>query len=213
MTEKETLQIMKQYDVISFDVFDTLLVRPYLKPTDLFYELEERYAMQGFAEKRVSAEQCARQKYTMQEDVALEQIYEMLEADYQVMASREVALEQEVLQANDMVKRLYHEALQMEKRIIIVSDMYLSRNVLESILKDKGYVGFEEIYVSSETGYTKASGNMYRYVLNGLGCGAEQVLHIGDNLRSDGNACRCVGMGYLFVSDTSPRIIECRTIK
>ena len=35
----------EKYKVISFDIFDTLLIRPYDKPTDLFEELEEALIM------------------------------------------------------------------------------------------------------------------------------------------------------------------------
>lgn len=204
----EVVQLLSQYDVISFDIFDTLLVRPYTKPEDLFVELEKKYAVPGFAEKRIDAEQCARKKYFPQEDVTFEQIYEMLEPDYHGMAQKEVELEREVLRVNDCVKRLYDKAFRMGKRIVIVSDMYLSGNILESILKDKGYDWFEKLYVSSETGCTKASGNMYQYVLRDIGCESEKVMHIGDNLWSDGNACRCAGIGYLYTSEKEAIIIK-----
>lgn len=47
-------------DIISFDVFDTLLFRPYIKPTDLFFHLENIYKKPGFALARIRAEECAR---------------------------------------------------------------------------------------------------------------------------------------------------------
>ncbi len=34
-------EILK-YDVISFDIFDTLLLRPFIKPTDLFLYIETK---------------------------------------------------------------------------------------------------------------------------------------------------------------------------
>ena len=37
ITEDEILKKISEYEIISFDIFDTLLVRPYKKPTDLFY--------------------------------------------------------------------------------------------------------------------------------------------------------------------------------
>ena len=33
------------YDIISFDIFDTLLLRPYVKPTDLFLHIEKSEKM------------------------------------------------------------------------------------------------------------------------------------------------------------------------
>ena len=37
---KKILEKIKKYDVISFDIFDTLIYRKYLKPKDLFFDLE-----------------------------------------------------------------------------------------------------------------------------------------------------------------------------
>ena len=47
-------------EVISFDIFDTLLLRPYLKPTDLFRHMEEVYHANGFATARIEAEKTIR---------------------------------------------------------------------------------------------------------------------------------------------------------
>lgn len=35
-TYKETLSILSQYDIITFDVFDTLITRCVIKPVDVF---------------------------------------------------------------------------------------------------------------------------------------------------------------------------------
>lgn len=45
-----------KYDVISFDIFDTLLLRPFIKPTDLFWYIETKYDIQGFCQARILAE-------------------------------------------------------------------------------------------------------------------------------------------------------------
>lgn len=200
---KDIVQIFSRYDVISFDIFDTLLIRPYDKPTDLFEELEKRYFMPGFARARVEAEQRAREQFTEREDISYEQIYQVINKKYRNMAQYEVALEQNILQVNKRIKSMYDVALYLKKKIIIISDMYLSHNILECILKSKGYEGFEKLYVSSETGYSKASGNMYEYVLNDLGCKTEKVLHIGDNFWSDGNAYRKSKLSTVLITNES----------
>ena len=204
---KDIVQIFSRYDVISFDIFDTLLIRPYDKPTDLFEELEKRYFMPGFARARVEAEQRAREKYILQEDVTLVQIYEMIDAVYLTMSERETALERAVVRANKIIKILYDEAVRLGKHIVIVSDMCLTKDFLKTILWDNGYSVFEKVYVSSETGHTKASGNMYQYVLNDFGCKAEEILHIGDNFVSDGNACRESLIDTLLIAENKTLVL------
>lgn len=207
---EEGSKLLRQYDIVSFDIFDTLLTRPYEKPTDLFVELEHRFHMPGFAQERICAEKNAREKYSAQEEITMKQIYEMIKSDYRIMEKREMEMEREVLKARKDLKELYEEAIRQNKRIIIISDMYMSKNILEQILREKTYGKFEKIYVSSEIGYTKASGRMFEYVLEDIGCKAEQVLHIGDNLWSDGNACRKKKMDTLLTIKDKMLYLTCK---
>ena len=53
---------MLQYDAVSFDVFDTLLLRPALQPSDLFAVVGSRLHLPDFPNMRIQAEQEARRK-------------------------------------------------------------------------------------------------------------------------------------------------------
>ncbi|MDY5872108.1 MAG: hypothetical protein SPJ57_02625, partial [Candidatus Methanomethylophilaceae archaeon] len=44
------------YDWVSIDIFDTLLVRPYVEPKDLFVHIEKEYDSPGFCRERMDAE-------------------------------------------------------------------------------------------------------------------------------------------------------------
>ena len=50
------LDHLKKYinktDIVSFDIFDTLLIRPYINPEDVFEKLEQIYSIPGFADAR-----------------------------------------------------------------------------------------------------------------------------------------------------------------
>ena len=50
------LSEVKGYRFISFDLYDTLLIRPYVRPKDLFRHIEKAYDAPGFAEARIKAE-------------------------------------------------------------------------------------------------------------------------------------------------------------
>ena len=45
---------------VSFDIFDTLIVRPYIRPKDLFAHMEQAEGAPGFAAERVDAERRSR---------------------------------------------------------------------------------------------------------------------------------------------------------
>lgn len=56
------LKEIKNYDIVSFDIFDTLLKRNVKEPTDVFSYMEKKYQINGFREKRIEAEKAARKK-------------------------------------------------------------------------------------------------------------------------------------------------------
>ena len=56
----ELIKIVRQFDVVSFDIFDTLLLRPLLTPSDLFLKIELDEKVVGFARDRICAEGKAR---------------------------------------------------------------------------------------------------------------------------------------------------------
>ena len=82
------------------------------------------------------------------------------------------------------------------RSFIITSDMYLSKDIIRSLLQVNGY---EDIFVSSDVGFTKNSGNMYTYIIKKMDEDPQNYLHIRDNYYSDGNACWKCGMNYLYV--------------
>ena len=188
----------KHIKFVSFDVFDTLLVRPFFYPSDLFCLLDV-YANQivsitdkiNFHGIRTQAEKLAREK-TKCEDVTLEEIYsevkEITGFPYDVIESirkKELALEKKYLKPRNFSKTLYNLAKENGKKIIITSDMYLSKTFLGEVLTLSGYSGWEKLYVSSEIKKTKHHGTLYDYIINDLGIKPRDLLHIGDNYKTD----------------------------
>jgi predicted HAD superfamily hydrolase len=175
----------KKYKIISFDIFDTLLLRPYAKPTDLFKHLEKIYNKNNFAQARIKAEQSARLKNKNQEDITIHDIYLELPNHYSDMKNLEIALEKQILTVNHEIKELYDLALENADKVIIVSDMYLTKDILTDILNNKGYKNYHNLYVSSEYKMTKHSGNLFKHILKDLNINPSSILHIGDNHHSD----------------------------
>lgn len=72
------------------------------------------------------------------------------------------------------------------KKIYCVSDFYLPQNAVKEIfVRKKIDRFFENIYVSSDEGKRKSTGNLYKYILDELSCDVKEVIMIGDNLHSD----------------------------
>lgn len=84
-----------------------------------------------------------------------------------------------------LIKRAFDYCVTSGKKVFITSDMYLSRDIVEKILTNNGYLGVEKIYLSCEERKTKMEGSLYDVLLKEQGIRASELLHIGDNVKSD----------------------------
>lgn len=179
-------KLIDDYKIISFDIFDTLLVRPYLKPTDLFRHLEENENRSGFAEARINAEKKVRLAGKYNGDITLDMIYNQIEDEYKNMKDKEKDFEFQVCQPHPVIKKLYDYALKQGKKVIAFSDMYFSKKYMVKLLNKNSYTKFNNIFISCEEHASKRDGQLYEVVLNKLKCTPSDILHIGDNPIADG---------------------------
>lgn len=181
-------------DVVSFDVFDTLIKRNVMKPSDLFvivgneFERKTGIPLGDYKAKRIFSEQKARNK-SGKEEVTINEIFNHMEGisekNREKLKFLEIDMEIRMSCPSHEMQELYFYALSLGKKIIITSDMYLEKAQIEKLLKKNGYTGYERIYVSSDLGICKRSGNLYGYILNDMKIDAGRMVHIGDNIRSD----------------------------
>ena len=172
-----------EHIAISFDVFDTLLIRKVAEPHDVFKIMEYKLEDKGFAQRRINAEAEARKK-TCREEVTLLEIYAEGQIDPNLM-SIEMDIEKEVLCLNPNIKPLFDYCKEKKRRIFIISDMYLPTEFIKGILNREGYTGWEQLYVSSKYGLTKGSGSLFEKFLKENNLNGCDVFHIGDSPWSD----------------------------
>jgi len=182
-----------EIEVISFDIFDTLILRPFVKPTDLFYLMEQELDEPGFHDRRIKAESDARKMKGS--EITLDEIYEKLGVPDDVK-KLECELETTLCFRNEPVcKEL--EAYSKDHTIIITSDMYLPRQTIEKIM-DKNGIRYDRLYLSSEIGQTKHSGKLFDHILEDLSIPPSKMLHIGDNKHSDVDVPKRKGIGTSY---------------
>lgn len=204
-----------KYSYISFDVFDTAVIRPFGKPEDLFNLLNKTFEAKmrcniSFSRLRINAEQGLRQKIANsednREDVTLEEIYEYMSTNYNIsseicgfMLQKEIELEIQYVYPRKIIEEFFDVAKICGKRVIFVTDMYLGKSCIEQILHKCGYEDYDNIFVSAEYGVLKSSGKLYDKVLSELNIGPEQMLHIGDNEQGDIKCALEKGIDAYFV--------------
>lgn len=177
-------QKINNADIISFDIFDTLLFRPYVRPDDLFLHLEKAFAKPHFYITRVYAEQTVRQK-TSREDVTFDEIYAELGPQFQDMKQRELDWEEMVLSPNVEMAEIWRQAKSLGKKIVVASDMYLPTDFIAKVLAKNGFGDYDKLYVSGDLGKTKYMGTLFEQIIQDTGVPANKILHIGDNKLSD----------------------------
>ena len=83
-TPERLAERLSAYDIVSFDVFDTLLFRPFSSPEDLFYIVGQKLAYLDFRRLRIEAEQRVRENCMREKghrEITLSDIYDWLECE------------------------------------------------------------------------------------------------------------------------------------
>ena len=195
----EDNQIIKRkilkYDIISFDIYDTLIKRD-IQNRELFFSLisEEASRLIGcdeteFPQMRIEAEKKVLSEVSGNNEVSIYDIYSQFGLESPNSIKKLIALEEEsefgVSSINPAGKDLYDFACRKNKIVILVSDMYLSRKSIEEILKKNGIINYEYLFLSSEINLTKRSGALFRYIDDTFSFSKETILHIGNDLKAD----------------------------
>lgn len=201
---KQYKNLIDSHDVISFDIFDTLLLRPYINPYHLMKHVEKCTGQVGFYSARMKAEHIARQK-SKAEDITFDDIYNNIPCEFRRLRDTELEFEALLLKPNSEVLEIYKYAIQTNKKIAFISDMYLPREFLIRVLNKNGYDKFDWFYLSSEKGVSKYTGNLFRVFLSDNGLKASDVLHIGDSAISDVKMARGIGIHTLHIPKLTDR--------
>lgn len=182
---KKILEQMERVDIVSFDIFDTLIFRAVEKPKDVFKLLEAKWHIFGFKKLREEAEQRARKKG---EEITIYDIYSILEKeigiDKQKGVEIEFQIEKEICYANPYMLKIFEEIKRKGKKIIAISDMYFPEKFIRELLISCGYEGIQEVYVSCDKKLGKRNGALQKYVQSKEGVN-KSYLHIGDNKTTD----------------------------
>ncbi|WP_026660947.1 HAD-IA family hydrolase [Butyrivibrio sp. AC2005] len=202
------LAVIAWADVISFDMYDTLIFRSCGDANAVFKEVEKQWNnihnqyISGFALKRAVAEKKA--KKSCKREINLKDIYNEIDGyritELEELYDYEIKKEIDTAELNNEMYELYKKCIETGKKIVIMSDMYMPKVVLETILRNHGIVDYDEIFVSGDVGESKQSGKLYKKVLSEQIGSYGNILHIGDNVYSDFLMARIMGIKAILYS-------------
>jgi len=188
--------------LFTFDVFDTLLTRIWLRPIDVFLHMEwlQGGASTDFSTRRRAAETRVRNRVADGE-ATLEQIYDELALDLgwsseerQRVLSLELQCEllasRPITPMVDRINRLMGGAIP----VACVSDFYAPREFIQRLLAQSGVaVSADRVFVSSDEQLTKRSGALFERIRKAHELPAGQICHTGDHPFSDVTQARKAG--------------------
>lgn len=189
-SKKELIDRTDAADVISFDLFDTLVTRTVYSYTDIFDILdlrlkEEKVSIPGFSNLRLRAEK----ELSKDTSPTLVQIYsefsKYVKTEHvtpEKLASMEWEIDQRTIIARKETCDFLNEIKQKGKKIVITTDSYYSYDQICQILNMAGIDNVDNILVSSEYGTLKTQ-NLLSVIKEVYP--HKKILHIGDDSYSD----------------------------
>lgn len=219
---ESALERARNFQVVSFDVFDTAVCRRgVFRPIDVFRRIGgaglDRLRMPPhiFAEARIRAERDARAiaHAAGREEVCLHDIYGRLASllsaqghpemqELGELAEIELEHEMRLMRPVPATLALYKRLLAARARLVFISDFYADATFVAKVLRACGYFGYEDLFVSSDVGLTKERGGLFRYAAAALGVTPGAMLHIGDNPLTDGT--RALQAGHPVIRVKQP---------
>lgn len=193
-----------KYDVISFDIFDTLIKRRCGKSSNIFKLIQNKYFestgknLFDYYQQRIYAEREARSKN--KGEIKLDDIYQILSSYYGNDISeslKDIEIKTEIEQCVGIEKNIhiYNKAINdKNKRVYIVSDMYLPMCIIKKILERNNIILPRKLYLSCNESKTKHKGDLFKLMILENNLSPQCILHIGDNFRNDVLMPRILGI-------------------
>lgn len=189
-TKDELYKKIDKAEVISFDLFDTLILREVLFSSDIIELMDSALKMKDiyidqFPSKRLEAEK----RLSDEGAPTLERLYkEVLKCTQGVcvsageLAELEWEIDCRTLLRREAVCEAYKYCIQKKKAVYIVTDTYYTKTQIEQILRECLLTGYTGLLVSCEYNTGKRQ-HLFDKLLELEG--EKQYLHIGDDLITD----------------------------
>lgn len=201
--------LLRRSPAVSFDIFDTLLERDVDRPVDVFLRVGDNVLGVGkgaaFQSDRIAAEHAAREK-ALNGEVTLADIYEAMDRTRydsglrERLMAEEVRCELDCCYVKSSMKPVYDQALADGRKVFLISDMYLPKEVIADMAERCGYRGYEKLFVSNDYGVSKRSGKLFRALLDEYGMSPSDLIHVGDSIGADLLGARKAGVRAVPVS-------------
>ncbi|MBF0320555.1 MAG: HAD hydrolase-like protein [Nitrospirae bacterium] len=204
-------------ELLSIDIFDTLVLRTCLTPGDVFLETGKRAIERGLLRAGMNPREFQHIRQQVGHRVFQEKraelppseetincIYEMMPdtiGNMDEILNLEIKVEEDFAYTNPIMISLIKYFKDKGKPVALLTDMYLKNGHIEGILRSAGFPleWANLILVSNEAGANKGSGAMFEKMMSNFPhINRRAALHIGDNPRSDIAGAERAGIRHIL---------------
>lgn len=190
-------------DIVSFDIFDTLIMRKVFSPEDVFRLLGEKVRAElkldcEIASIRAQAAQCGAYATINEIYGYIKKCTNLTDKNISDIMKMEKDTDIDLCIVRRDIADLYEYCLTCGKEVYFISDMYYTIQDIKRILDKCGVTvpDDEHIWISCEKKADKVSGSLWEKYFKLVGKG-NKCLHIGDNKTCDVNTVSdsiCLGL-------------------
>lgn len=205
--------------IVSFDLFDTIIKRRCAHYKDIYYLMGESCYGQNitslkpqiFQQKRIKAEKILAKSNAKQgnKSVSLPDIYQLMQkkswvhkhVDIQQLVNMEYGIDQDYSFLSGEVSAILAMIKQKNLKLILTTNSFYNHGQINQFLANYQLDNqFDMLYISSEQKRSKQNG-LFNKILDDLSCDAQQILHIGDNLKTDIQPAQNLGFYTYHVTE------------
>ena len=212
ITKAEFMRRLENSEVISVDLFDTLIMRRTLFATDVIKLTDEKLKEQGIVIEKFCDRRLESEKYLSQKTAPmLVKIYEYMLEKYDIqnvtaqqLAELEWKLDYELVVPRSEICEAAAKAYEGGKEVYIVSDTYYTKQQLVQLLDKCKITKYTQVLASCEyqTGKTQQLFEVLKERLDGKSC-----IHIGDDDIADIQSARKYGISACKIY-SGPELLE-----
>lgn len=205
---EQLCEVTNSFEVISFDIFDTLIMRKVYMPQDIFKIVERRVNKEmglkiEFTQIRLRVGAESNDRFLMLDDIYEIMNYDLKLSDEILDAIKDIELQVEkdcCVARKDMVE--FYNAIVLKKEVYLISDMYLPSEVIKEMLQQCGIFCVPHIWISGEKKANKRKGTLWDKYKNEV-VKDRKALHIGDNMLGDVKEPQRFGIETYYIMNST----------
>lgn len=205
--------------ILSFDLFDTIIKRRCAHYKDIYYIMGEScyaenitsFKPQIFQQKRMKAEKLLAKSNGKigNKSVSLPDIYKVMQKnswidkniDIQTLVAMEYAIDQDYSFVSPEISAIIAMIKQKNLKLILTTNSFYNHAQITQFLASYQLDNlFDALYISSEQKCSKQNG-LFDKIIHDYDCKAQQILHIGDNLKTDIEPAEKLGIQTYHVTE------------